>query len=48
MKISLRQSMQFLWIACTFGIIGTPAVPSFDSQQPEKVSDVLHDVSECK
>ena len=40
--------MQFLWIACTFGTIGTLAVPSFDSQQPEKVSDVLDDASECK
>ena len=42
--------MQFLWITCTFGIIGTLslAVLSFDSHQPEKVYNVLHDVCESK
>lgn len=40
--------MQFLWITCTFGIIGTLTVLSFDSRQPEKVYNVLHDVCESK
>ena len=40
--------MQFLWIMFTFGIIGTLAVLSFDAHQPEKVYNVLHDVSESK
>lgn len=40
--------MQFLWITCTFGIIGTLAVLSFDSHQPEKVYNVLYDVCESK